>query len=181
MTLSKTQITPGRTLAALAAAGTMLAVPASGLAKMRHDTSKGKAGKAAACAKAHHAAFVVTGKLVSVTADNPATPASEATVTLALTAANRHARKSGEIADQNAAKKGVQPRGFVYTVPAGDAYRLRLRGYQGADTPSPGDRVHVVGRIAVTKPRCAAPGTSVADRYGAVDVRRVAIGDRDAD
>jgi hypothetical protein len=181
MTLSKTQITPGRTLAALAAAGTLLAVPATGLAKMRHDTSKGKANKAAACAKARSAPFAVGGTLVSLTRDDPATAASEATVTLKLTAANRHARRSGEIADQDAVKKGVQPKGFVYTVPAGDAYNLRLRGYQGTDTPSVGDHVRVRGRIAVTKPRCAAPGTSVADRYGAVDVRRVTIGDRDPD
>ena len=179
MTLSKTQITPGRALAALATAGALLAVPATGLAKTRHDTSKGKASKAAACARAHSAPFVVAGTLVSVTPDNPATAASEATVTLTLRSANRHARRSGDIADQNPAKKGVQPRGFVYTVPAGDAFKLRLRGYRGADTPSPGDRVHVAGRIAVTKKRCAAPGTSVADRHGAVDVRRVTIGDRD--
>jgi hypothetical protein len=180
MTLSKTQITPARTLAALATAGMLLAVPATGLAKMRHDTSKGK-GKAARCANPHSVGFAVGGTLVSVTPDDPATPASEATVTLTLTGANRHARKSGDIVDQDPAKKGVQPKGFVFTVPAGDAYSLRLRGYEGTDTPSVGDKVRVRGRIAVTKPRCAAPGTSVADRYGAIDVRRVTIGDRDPD
>ncbi len=168
------------TFAALAAAGTMIAAPAIAPAKMRHETSKGK-GNAQSCAKAHHAPFGVAGTLVSVTPDNPATAASEATVTLKLTAANRHARRSGEIVDRDAVKKGVQPKGFEYTVPAGDAYRLRLRGYEGTDTPSVGDRVRVLGRVAVTKKRCAAPGTSVADRYGAVDVRRVSIGDRDAD
>jgi hypothetical protein len=181
MTFSKTQITRARTLTALATAGTLLVAPAAGLAKRPHEPGKGKAKRAAACAKAHSKAFAVAGTLVSATLDDPATAASEATVTLKLTAANRHARRSGDIADQNPAKRGVQPRGFVYTVPAGDAYRLHLRGYQGADTPSPGDRVAVRGRIAVTKPRCAAPGTSVADRYGAIDVRRVAIGDRDPD
>lgn len=165
------------TLAALAAAGSLIAVPAIAPAKMRHDASKNHRS----CEKAHSVGFAVAGTLVSVTADDPATATSEATVTLTLTAANRHARKSGDIVDQDPAKNGVQPRGFVYTVPAGDAYVLRLRGYQGADTPSPGDRVRVRGRIAVTKPRCAALGASVADRYGAIDVRRVAIGDRDPD
>ena len=65
----------------------------------------------------------------------PGDPASEATVTLTLTNANRHARRSGDIVDQDAAKKGVQPRGFVYTVAAGDAFKLRLHGYEGTDTP----------------------------------------------
>jgi hypothetical protein len=173
MTSSKTNMT----LAALAAAGSFIAVPALAPAKMRHDASK----KANACAKAHSVGFAVAGTLVSLTADDPTTAASEATVTLKLTAANRHARRSGDIVDQDAVKKGVQPKGFDFTVPAGDAYRLRLHGYQGTDTPSVGDKVRVRGRIAVTKPRCAAPGTSVADRYGAIDVRRVSIGDRDAD
>jgi hypothetical protein len=179
MTLSKTNITPARSVACLAAAGALLAVPATGMARKPHDPARNT--PAQRCAKAHHAPFVVAGTLVSVTPDDPATPASEATVTLKLTAANRHARRSGEIADQDAVKKGVQPKGFVYTVPAGDAYTLRLRGYQGTDTPSAGDRVVVMGAIAVTRPRCAAPGTTVADRYGAVDVRRVRIGDRDPD
>jgi hypothetical protein len=177
MTLS-TQITPARALASLAATGMLLAVPASGVAK-RPDTKK--VTRANACAKAHDVAFRVAGTLVSVTPDDPATPASEATVTLKLTSANRHARRSGDIVDQDAVKKGVQVKGFVFTVPAGDAYKLSLRGYQTPDTPSPGDRVGVGGRIALTKARCAPAGASVADRYGALDVRRVTIGDRDPD
>ena len=177
MTLS-TQITPARALASLAATGMLLAVPATGLAK-RPDTKKDK--RANACAKPHSVAFRVAGTLVSATADDPATPASEATVTLKLTSANRHARLSGDIADQDPVKNGVQAKGFVFTVPAGDAYKLRLHGYQAPDTPSVGDRVGVNGRIALTKARCAPAGTSVADRYGATDVRRVTIGDRDAD
>jgi hypothetical protein len=172
-----TSLKPHMTLAALAAAGSLIAVPAIAPAKKPHNATKNHRS----CDKPHSVGFAVAGTLVSVVADDPSTAASEATVTLTLTAANRHARKSGDIADQDPAKRGVQPKGFVYTVPAGDAYTLRLRGYQGADTPSPGDRVRVRGRIALTKPRCAAPGTSVADRYGAIDVRRVAIGDRDPD
>ena len=54
-------------------------------------------------------------------------------------------------------KKGVQAKGFVYTVAAGDAFKLALHGYEGTDTPSPGDKVHVIGRVPLTKARCARP------------------------
>jgi len=164
-----------RTIATLVAACALFAVPATALA------AKGGKGKAKSCAKTPKVGYQVTGTLVSVTADVPATPASEATVTLTVTSANSHARNSGEIADQDAVKKGVQVVGATYTVPAGDAYVLKLDGYEGTDTPSPGDLVKVSGRIARTKKRCAAANTSSADRYAAPDVRRVTISDRDAD
>lgn len=167
-----------RTMVSLVAAGALLAVPTAGLAKNGNGNGKGK-GQTASCAKAHHVGFQARGTLVSVTADNPATAASEATVTLTVTNANRHARKSGDIADQDAAKRGVQVKGATLTIAAGDAYTLKLKGYDGTDTPSAGDRVKVQGKIALTKKRCATDGTSVADRYGAIDVRRVTISDRD--
>jgi len=176
-----------QTALTLAAAGALLAVPASGLAAKPADAGKPAAkGKPASpgakrCAKTHKVGYVVSGTLVSMTADDATTPASEATVTLAVTNANSHARKSGDIADQDAVKKGVQVKGATYTVAAGDAYKLKLAGFEGTDTPSAGDRVHVIGRIPLTKKRCAPDGTSVADRYGAVDVKRVTIGDRDPD
>ena len=88
------------TLAALAAAGTMIAAPAIAPAKMRHDTSKGKGNRPSGAKGAPSAVRLVAGTLVSVTPDNPATAASEATVTLKLTAANRHARRSGDIVDR---------------------------------------------------------------------------------
>lgn len=168
-------------------AGALLAIPAPVVASKPDGAGRSaghgkQAGKAAdRCAKTHKVGYMVKGTLVSVTPDDPATVASEATVTLKLTSANKHARRSGDIVDQDAAKRGVQAKGFVYTVAAGDAFRLRLRGYEGTDTPSVGDKVHVSGRIGLTKRRCAPAGTSVADRYGAVDVRRVTIGDRDPD
>jgi hypothetical protein len=170
-----------KTFACTIAAGAMLATPAAALAKHAHPVTPVKPHNAANCTKTHAVGFVVAGTLVSVTADNPATPASEATVALTVTGANRHARQSGDIADQDATKPGVQVRGAAFTVPAGDAFKLMLHGYQGTDTPSPGDRVVVTGRIARTSTRCAAAGTSTADRYGAIDVRRVAIADRDPD
>jgi hypothetical protein len=176
MTLSKTH----RTVASLITAGCMLSVPAA--VQAAKPAGKVKAPKAAkSCERQHKAGFVVHGALVSATADDPATAASEATVTLTVKSANAAARRSGDIADQDAAKPGIQVKGATYTVAAGDAYVLKLRNYEGTDTPSAGDRVTVLGTIAVTKKHCAPAGTSVADRLGATNVRRVTIADRDPD
>lgn len=164
-----------RTIATVAAAGALLAVPGTALA------APGGQGKAKNCVKTPSHGYQVAGTLVSMTADDTTTPDSEATVTLTVTSANSHARKSGEIADQDAARKGVQVKGATYTVAAGDAFVLKLNGFEDPDTPSVGDRVKVSGRIAVTKTRCAPEGTSTADRYAAPDVRRVTISDRDPD
>ena len=151
-----------RTISTLAVAVALFAVPATAVAA---KGGQGKSqGKAKSCAKTHSVGYQVTGTLVSVTQDDPTTPdVSEATVTLTVTHANRPARKSGELD------------GATYTVPATDAFVLKLNGYEGTETPAAGDRVKVKGRIARTKPRCAAEGTSVADRYAAPDVRRVTI------
>ncbi|HWC27111.1 MAG TPA: hypothetical protein VG474_11060 [Solirubrobacteraceae bacterium] len=171
-----------RMLSSLVAAGALLAVPATGLAaKPDHAKGKGKSGMHAkgkygkSCAKTHKVGFVVRGTLVSVTADDPATEASEATVTLKGTSANAHARRSGEIADQDAAKKRVQVAGAEFTVAAGDAFRLKLNDYAPGTLPAVGHRVKLQGKIAVTKKHCAPAGTSTADRYGDIDVRRVTI------
>ena len=155
-----------RMFATLAVAGALLALPATALA------APGGQGQTKSCAKAPKVGYQVAGTFVSSTAT---------TVTLTVTQANSHARKSGEIADQDAATEGVQVAGATYTVPASDAFVLKLNGYEGADTPSAGDRVKVSGRIARTKTRCAPDGTSTADRYAAPDVRRVTIWDLDAD
>jgi len=168
-----------RTLACTIAAGALLAVPAGALAKGDHAAGKAHPHKAAAsCTKTHDVGFGVVGTLTSVTLDDPATPASEATVTMTVVNANHHARVSGDIADQDATKPGVQVKGATYTVPATDAFVLKLHGYQGTDSPAMGDRVKVNGAVARTSKRCAAPGTSTADRFGAVDVRHVTIGNR---
>jgi len=177
MTLGKTS----RTVASVITAGCMLAVPAAVQAAKPGGKGHGKAKAAKSCERPHKAGFVVHGALVSATADDPSTAASEATVTLTVRSANAAARRSGDIADQNADKKGVQVKGATYTVAAGDRYVLKLRKYEGTDTPSAGDRVTVQGRIAVTKKRCATAGTTVADRLGATNVRRVTIADRDPD
>ncbi len=158
-----------RTIGALAIAAALVAFPATALA------AKGGQGKAKSCAKTLTRGFQLTGTLVSMTADDPSTTdSSEATVTITVTAANSHARNSGELEDQNADRKGVQVVGATYTVPAGDAYVLML-GDDGALIPSVGDRVKVKGRIAVTKKRCAAQDAATADRYATPDVTRVKV------
>jgi hypothetical protein len=166
-------------IAALAMAAAVVAVPTNAIAA---KGGQGKAqGKTKSCSKTGTRGFQVTGTLVSwVVDDSATTDVSEATVTLVVTAANRHARNSGELEDQNADRKGVQVVGATYTVPAGDAYVLTL-GDDGAAVPSEGDRVKVKGRVGFTKKRCAAEGTSTADRYAVPDVTRVKISDREPD
>jgi hypothetical protein len=162
-----------RTIAALALAAALVAVPSTALAA-KGGHGKGK-GKAKSCAKAHTRGFQLTGTLVSLTADDlSTTDSSEATLTLTVTAANRHARNSGELEDQNADRKGVQVVGGTYTLPAGDAFVLQL-GDDGALVPAAGDRVKVKGRIALTQKRCSAEGAAAADRYDAPDVTRVKV------
>jgi hypothetical protein len=160
-------------IAALAAVAALVAAPASAMAA---KGGQGKAqGKTKSCSKAGTRGYQVTGTLVSVTMDVPATTEdSEASVTLVVTAANRHARNSGDLPDQDPDRKGVQVVGATYTVPAGDAYLLKL-GDDGALVPAPGDRAKVKGRLALTKKRCAADGTSTANRYATPDVTRVTI------
>src|SRR5829696_7724029 len=137
-----------RKIAALALAAALLALPATALA------AKGGHGKSKGCAKTATVGYQLTGTLVSVVADDPLTPDSEASVTLTVTSANSHARNSGELEDQDAARKGVQVKGATYTIPAGDAFVMKL-GDDGALVPAAGDRVKVKGRMAVTRKRCA--------------------------
>jgi hypothetical protein len=165
-------------ISALIGAVALLAFPATGLAKKGEHGKHGKHGtqnKAKSCGKLHTVGYQVGGTLVSMTADDPATTdTSEATVTLTVTSANRHARNSGELEDQDADRKGVQVKGATYTIPAGDAFVMKL-GDDGALVPAAGDRVKVKGRMAVTKKRCAEEGATADDRYATPDVTRVSI------
>jgi len=175
-------LTNARTIATLIAAGTLLAAPAGAVAAHGAHHGANGHGKAKSCTTSTHAVgYQVSGTLVSFTADDASTPASEATVTLKVTSANHHAARSGEIDDQSATKKGAQVRGATYTVAAGDAFVLKLNGYEGADTPSAGDKVKVSARIMLTKKACAPAGTSLADRLAAPDVKKVTLSDRDVD
>ena len=172
-----------RMITAFVASGALLAAPAVGLAAKGGNSATAKA-KAKACAtKSVGVGYQVSGTLVSAVPDNPATTnVNEMVITMKVTSANAHAAKSGDIADQNATKKGVQVKGATMTLTAADdAYTLKLNGYEGSDTASPGDRVKVSGKIKLTKKRCAPAGTSTADRYAAPDVKKVTISDRDAD
>jgi len=159
--------TAGKILA-LAGAVALVAFPAAGVAKTGEHGKRGahtEHGKGKNCAKVHTRGFQVGGTLVSMTADDPATAeSSEATVTLMVTSANKHARASAELA-----------KGATYTVPAGDAFELKLSSDYGTGAPAAGDRVKVKGRVAVTMKRCAAEGTSTVDRYATPDVTRVSI------
>ena len=153
---------------ALAGAIALVAFPATGVAKKGEHGKSGahaKGGKGKNCAKVHTRGFQVGGTLVSMTADDPATlDSSEATVTLTVTSANKHARVAAELA-----------KGATYTVPVGDAFELKLSGDYGTGAPAAGDSVKVKGRVAITKKRCALEGTSTADRYATPDVTRVSV------
>jgi hypothetical protein len=157
-------------IAALVVAAALVAAPATAVA------AKGGQGKAKSCAKTATRGYQLTGTLV-MPAD-PTTLDASTSVTLLVTSANRHARNSGELADMDADREGVQVVGATYTVPVGDAYDLKL-GDDGAAIPSEGDRVKVKGRIALTKKRCAVEGASTDARYAAPDVTRVTISDRE--
>ena len=101
-------------------------------------------------------------------------------MTVTVTEANGHATKSGEIADQDPATDGTQVAGASYTV-TGDEFKTVLEGFEGADTPSPGDAVVIIGKVARTKAKCAPEGTAVEDRYATPDIRKVVVTDMDAD
>jgi hypothetical protein len=166
-----------RVIALMAAAGALAAaLPASGEAhhKNGHDHGGGHA-RGGKCVV--NKGFAVRGALVSYRADDTSTTSTnEQSVTLTVTRMNRHARRAG-LADADTAAQGTQ-----YRIDAGgangDPFRVRLVGYEPNEDPAAGDRVRVIGKVAVTKRRCV-PSASVEDRYGAVDVRRVRIADRD--
>jgi hypothetical protein len=179
-----------QSIGVLVAAGALFAVPTVGQAKSDHaNGGNGHPHNGASGCTKHptvNKGFTVRGTLAEFTADNPMTTnVNEASVKITVTGANRHARVSGELTDQNATKPGVQVKGGSYTVKGNgttpDAFKVKLSGYEGTDTPSVGDKVRISGKIAVTRKKCAAAGTSTADRYGAVNVRAVRIIDGDPD
>ena len=162
----------------IAGAALALLAPATAMAKPDH---KPHPNKNAGCKKPTvNKGFVVKGTLDSFTADNPATEANEESVTLTVTKANRHAKRSGELADQDASKPGVQVKGSTFSADGAtdpNGFKVKLVGYENGETPASGDKVTLVGKISVTKAKCAPTGTSTADRYGDVNVRKVKIKD----
>ena len=150
-------LTKTRSPALLIAAGALLPLPATAAAETKR------------CNKTPTVGYVVSGTLESFTADDPNTEAFEGAATITVTEANGHATRSGDAVV-----------GESYTV-SGDAFKTAFEGFEGADTPSVGDAVTIIGRVPRTKAKCSPEGTSVADRYGAADVRKVVITDMDAD
>jgi hypothetical protein len=171
-----------RLLALLVAAGALLVAPPVGQAHHKPDHTKGpKNGQPHSqhCKKpATKVGFVVRGTLTSFTADDPVTPANEASVSITVTGANRHARNSGELVDTDPATPGTQVQGGPYSVSgAADPFKVKLVDFAAGEVPAAGDPVKIIGKVARTKAKCAAPGTSLADRYGDVNIRKVVIHD----
>jgi len=133
--------------------------------------SQANHGKHKGAGKGHshcliHVAYVVKGKLVSFTPDDPATTdTNEAVVELTVTGANKHARRSG-------VHKGDDK---TYTAATDtNGFKVKLSGYGSGESPKAGDKVRVVGKIEYTKKKCA-PDKTREERYGDVNVRRVKI------
>jgi hypothetical protein len=168
-----------RHVALLVAASAFLIAPVAVQAHHKPGHTRGPHTNKS-CKHAPRVGFVVRGTLTNFVADDPQTQANEGSVTITVTGANRHARHSGELADMDASKPGVQVKGGTYTVTgADDPYRLRLVDYEPGETPGVNDQVRISGLIPKTKARCAPDGTSLADRYGTPNVRRISIHDAD--
>jgi hypothetical protein len=173
-----------RRLAVLVATCALLVAPPVGIANHKPGHTQGpKSGQpnSKGCKKpATKVGFVVRGTLTSFTADIPATPANEASVSITVTGANRHARNSGELVDTDPSTPGTQVQGGPYIVSgATDPFQVKLVAFEVGETPAAGDAVKIVGKVARTKAKCAPQGTSLADRYGQVNVRKVVIHDAD--
>ena len=176
-----------RLLALLVAACALLVAPAVGQAHHKPGHTKGPksehqtSGHSKRCKKSEkNVGFVVRGTLTSFTADNPLTPASDPSVSITVTGANRHARSSGELVDTDPATPGTQVQGGPYTVSgATDPFKVKLVDFETGEEPAAGDSVKIIGKVARTKAKCAPPGTSLEDRYGDVNVRKVVIHDAD--
>jgi hypothetical protein len=169
-----------RHVALLVAVGAFFVAPVTVQAKHDHHNGPKANHHSRGCKHTPRVGFVVSGTLTSFTADDPNTQANEASVTFTVKHANLHARRSGELADQDPNKKGVQVAGDTFTVSAAtDAFRVRLVDFETGEAPAAGDSVRVSGLITRTKKRCAEDGTSTADRYGTPNIRRVTIKDAD--
>jgi hypothetical protein len=179
-------------MALLVAALALLVAPAVGQAHHKPGHTQGPENrennghhngqnKSHSCKKpAKNVGFVVRGTLTTFTADVEGTPANEASVSITVTGANRHARNSGELQDMDPATPGTQVQGGPYTATAStDPFTVKLVDFGAGESPAAGDAVKIIGKIARTKARCAPDGTSLADRYGDVNVRKVVIHDAD--
>jgi hypothetical protein len=146
-----------------------LALLALAVAPAVSDAHHPNHGKHKGHHKAHrhcttHPGFVVKGTLVSFTGG------ADPTLTLTVTGANKHARRSGvHKGDEVTYSAATDKNGF----------KVKLSGYETGETPKAGDKVRLVGHIEYTKKKCA-PGKTREERYGDVNVRRVKVVDVDS-
>jgi hypothetical protein len=158
-------------IALLAAAGVLAAAPAVAQAthNSHHDPgAKSKGGEGSrGCDRTLSRAFVVKGTVVSFDGTD---------VEISVTGANRHARNSGDLQDQDLSTSGTQVSGDTHKSSAGtDSFTLVLSGYETGETPQVGDQVRMIGKIAITKKRCADEGLTIEARSTDVNLRRVHI------
>jgi hypothetical protein len=120
-------------------------------------------------------AFTVRGHLGSFSPTDSKGTASS--IEIIVSSANRHARNSGEIDDQDANKPGVQVKGATYSV-SSDSFKYKRVGYEPNEASEAGDKAKLVGKIEYTKKRCD-PNATLADRYDDVNIRKVVVKDKD--
>ena len=153
---------------AVLAVGALAAAPIAGA---EHKTDHSAGSKSQTCKKpAVKKAFIVKGTLDA--------PPAGSTVDITVTGANRHARRSGEIADQNPTKRGVQVSGADYMVDSAGA-KLKLSGYEAGENPEAGDKVRIMGKIPLKKKKCAKDDATTDKRYGEPNLKKVKIIDKD--
>jgi len=161
-------------ITAVLAAAAVVAVPVAADAHKggRHHGNHGKHGKHVV-----NKGFVVTGNLKqNGFSPDTADPGNQAVVEITVKNANKHARRSGELGDQNASKKGVQVRGGTYKLDNDDDFfRVVRSGYEPGEEPGEGDKVRITGKIPYTRDK----SLTVSDRYGEPNIRRVKLVDSD--
>jgi hypothetical protein len=158
-----------RSIGVLVTAGALFAVPAVAQAthNSHHNPGGNSQGKSQACDNTLSRAFVVKGTVVSFDGTD---------VEISVTGANRHARNSGELQDQDLSTSGTQVAGDTHTTSAGsDSFKLVLSGYETGETPQVGDKVRLIGKIAIVKKRCADEGATIEARSTDVNLRKVQI------
>jgi len=158
----------------LLAAASLAAVPVAAEAARGGHEGGHRGGK-----RTVNKSYVVTGKLKQdgFSADDPVTTSvNEAVVEITVKNANRHARRSGELEDQNTSRKGVQVKGGNYALDNDDdLFKVVLSGYEQGEQPAANDKVRIAGKIPYARDK----SLSLADRYGVPNIRRIKLVDSD--
>jgi hypothetical protein len=160
-------------ITAVLATAAVMAVPVAADAHRggRHHGNHGK--------RVVNKGFVVTGNLKQngfSPDETSTTSVNESVVGTAVKNANKHARQSGELEDQNSSRRGVQVRGGTYKLDNdNDFFRVVRSGYEPGEQPGEGDKVRITGKIPYTRDK----SLKVSDRYGEPNIRRVKVVDSD--